>query len=239
VSSLPFSFPLDAATIRQRRARILAALCAQDDGFCRIPVASVKQETLESMLRLYDDLFLAGFLKRKLPGLYVTLSSRLTSSAGKFLCIRGAFGRIKEAEIRMSSDFLLRLADGPFELNGLSVSTAQEAFLIVFEHELCHAIETVLFRKTGHSQRFLSLANGLFGHTAMRHKLPTRRQEAAANGLITGKSVSFTYQGQELTGIVTYVGKAATVMVPSPQGEYRDSKGRRYTKYRVPLHKLK
>lgn len=238
MSTLPFPFPVGSTDILSRRAEILTALCASDGGFCRTPVASVRQETLTRMLRLYDELFLAGLLGRKLPVLCVTLSSRLTSSAGKFICVRGPFGRIKEAEIRMSSDFLLRLNDGPFDLNGLSVSTPQEAFLVVFEHELCHALETVLFGQTGHSQRFLSLAHGLFGHTATRHKLPTRRQAAAQDGLIVGKTVSFSYQGKRLTGFITYIGKTATVMVPSPVGEYRDTAGRRYVKYRVPLSKL-
>ena len=238
MSSLPFSFPVNSTDILKRRARILTILCAEDDGFCMTPVASIQPETLIRMLCLYDELFLAGVLGKKLPMLCVTLSSRLTSSAGKFICVRGPFGRIREAEIRMSSDFLLRLNKGPFDLNGLSVSTAQEAFLIVFEHELCHALETVLYKQTSHSQRFLSLAHGLFGHTATRHKLPTRRQEAAQDGLIVGKSVSFSYQGKNRTGMITYLGKSATVMVPSSSGLYRDNTGRRYAKYRVPLSKL-
>ena len=239
MSRLPFAFPIDGAAIRQRRARILDLLCKEDPGFCLTPVSSISAATLEHTLELYDSLFLSGMLVQKLPKLCVTLSSRMTSSAGKFVCVKGPFGRIREAEIRMSSDFLFRLDKGPFYLNGLSVSTAQEAFLIVFEHELCHALETVLFKQTGHSQRFLSLARGLFGHTATRHKLPTRRQEAAQDGLIVGKTVSFSYQGKILSGFITYIGKSATVMVPSANGEYRDRAGRRYVKYRVSPDKLK
>ena len=188
------------------------------------------------MLELYDTLFLRECLKSM--AIKVTLSSRLISSAGKFLYVRGLFGRIKQAEIRMSSDFLLRLNQGPFELNGLTVSTPQEAFLIVFEHELCHALETVIYGQTGHSPRFMALANGLFGHTATRHKLPTRRQEAACEGLRIGTNVSFTYDGRELYGIVTYIGKTATVMVPSVRGAYKDQQGKQYEKYRVPLSRL-
>jgi len=210
-----------------------------DEGFSLTPVQSINPTTLESMLRLYDQLYLAGFLSKKLPLLSVTLSSRLTSSAGKFLCVHGPFGRTKDAEIRMSSDFLLRLDKGPFSLNGLSVATPQEAFLVVFEHELCHALETVLFKKTGHTARFLSLANGLFGHTAMHHSLPTRKQEAAKEGLYVGRRVSFFYQGIELIGTITYIGKNATIMVPTSHGEYRDRFGRRYQKYRVSLEKLR
>ena len=138
----------------------------------------------------------------------------------------------------MSGDFLFRLNKGPFLLNGLSVSTAQEAFLVVFEHELCHAAENALFGSTGHSSRFLSLAHGLFGHTDTRHSLPTRQQDAAKGGLFVGARVCFCYQGGVLSGVVTYVGKTATVMVEDRRGTYRDQTGKRYAKYRVPLEQL-
>jgi hypothetical protein len=49
---------------------------------------------------------------------------------------------------------------------------------------------------------------------------------------------TFMYQGQEYQGVVTYIGKTATVMVASPRGEYRDKRGRRFTKYRVPLNEI-
>jgi len=203
-----------------------------------VPVSSLTPETPQRILELYDRVFLSGFLSSMLPGIQVTLSSRMTSSAGKFICMRGPFRRIKHAEIRMSSDFLFRLENGSYELNGLSVGTPQEAFLVVFEHELCHALETIIYGETGHSARFLELANGLFGHTASRHRLPTRRQMASASGLMLGSRVSFSYQGDTLHGVITYIGKMATVMVPSSQGDYRDKRGCRYIKYRVPLSKL-
>ena len=124
--TLPFAFPLESAEILRRRSRILTRLCAQDEGFCAIPVQGIGEETLSGMLRLYDDIFLDGYLSRVMRCLRVTLSARLTSSAGKFLCTRGAFKQIKSAEIRMSGDFLTRLDEGPFQLNGLSVATPQE-----------------------------------------------------------------------------------------------------------------
>lgn len=237
MKSIPFPFPLGQETIMQRRSVILSRLLAADEEFCAIPVRGISKRSLDMMLRWYDELFFDRSLKRL--NICVTLSSRLTSSAGKFLFVRGAFGQIRQAEIRMSSDFLLRLDHGPFELNGLSAATPQEAFLLVFEHELCHAAETLIYGRTGHSSRFLSLANGLFGHTATRHKLPTRRQEAAQQGLLVGMRVSFAYDGAEYAGVVSYIGKTATVMVPSQSGEYRDKTGRRYKKYRVPLDRVK
>lgn len=238
MNEMPFAFPLAARDIQNRRAMILTTLCAADDGFSAVPVVSVRKQTLSQMLRLYDQLFFSGFLGQMYEQIDVTLSQRLTSSAGKFIYMRNGLSRMSHAEIRMSGDFLFRLNKGPFLLNGLSVSTPQEAFLVVFEHELCHAVENALFGSTGHSSRFLSLAHGLFGHTDTRHSLPTRMQEAASEGLSIGSRVCFYYQGGVLNGIVTYVGKTATVMVEDRRGVYRDRQGRRYTKYRVPLEHL-
>lgn len=231
---LPFSMPAPGDILR-RRARILAALCARDEGFCAVPVKSIRPSTLSAMRALYDSEFLGGFLAKRYAALEVTLSPRLTSAAGKFIYMRGAALRADRAEIRMSSDFLFRLTDGPFQLNGLTVATPQEAFLVVFEHELCHALEYALCGATGHSRRFLALANSLFGHTDTRHSLPTRRADAAKDGLLVGMRVRFAYEGRTLTGTVSYIGKTATVMVPDARGGYRDGRGRRYAKYRVPL----
>ena len=238
MNDFPFSFPLPDHDVQRQRARILTTLCAADEGFCAIPVASIRRQTLAQMLDLYDSLFFSGFLGRAYGGIDVTLSQRLTSSAGKFMYVRGGAARLSRAEIRMSSDFLFRLSEGPFLLNGLSVATPQEAFLVVFEHELCHAAENALFGSTGHSSRFLSLAHGLFGHNDTRHSLPTRMQEAASEGLSPGVRVCFCYQGSVLREIVTYIGKTATVMVEDRSGAYRDRQGRRYSKYRVPLGHL-
>ena len=230
MNDFPFSFPLPDHDVQRQRARILTTLCAADEGFCAIPVASIRRQTLAQMLDLYDSLFFSGFLGRAYGKIDVTLSQRLTSSAGKFMYVRGGAARLSRAEIRMSGDFLFRLSEGPFLLNGLSVATPQEAFLVVFEHELCHAAENALFGSTGHSSRFLSLAHGLFGHNDTRHSLPTRMQEAASEGLSPGVRVCFCYQGSVLRGIVTYIGKTATVMVEDRSGAYRDRQGRRYSK---------
>lgn len=235
----PFEFPKNADTILDRRARILSALCDLDEGFSDIPVRSIGQPTLDAMLRLYDEAFFAGHLKNTYRSLRVTLSSRLISAAGKFIYARDAAKRTQKAEIRMSGDFLMRLSYGPFSLNGLSAATPQEAFLIVFEHELCHALETALHGSTSHSSRFMLLANRLFGHTKATHSLPTRRKEAAEQGFCVGSRASFVYQGREFSGMITYVGKTATLMVQSSIGEYKDRYGRRYTKYRVPIEQLK
>ena len=239
MDSLPFPFPLESEEILRRRATILTGLLARDAGFCAIPVRSILPSTLERMLRAYDERFFTGALGRAFPHLRVTLSSRLTSAAGKFVYTCAPGRSPAQTEIRMSSDFLFRLNEGPFDLNGLRVATPQEVFLIVFEHELCHAAQLALDGRTGHDARFLSLAHGLFGHTQTRHALPTRRTEAAQAGFRVGMEVCFPFEGRMLRGALTYIGKTATVMVRAPRGAYRDSAGRRYEKYRVPVGLLK
>lgn len=236
--TLPFLLPPSPDIIRQRRAAILATLCQMDEGFACVPVKEVQMQTLRMLLHLYDSLFLDRFLQNRYAEISVTLSSRLISAAGKLIYARAPQKRLQKIEIRMSSDFLFRLRNGPFQLNGLTVATAQEAFLLVFEHELCHAVELALFGSTGHSRRFLMLANGLFGHTSVFHAMPTRQQEAAQDGIIVGRTARFSFQGRILTGRITYVGKSVTVMVPDTHGVYRGANGRRYTKYRVSLDQL-
>ena len=230
----PFPFPLTPGEIAERRGRILGELLALDAGFAKTPVRSVQGKTLRIMWARYDRLFLNGFLGAKYPRLTVTVSNRMTSAAGKFIHRTALLGGVDPApEIRMSGDFLFRLPAGTYRLNGLTVTSPQEAFLVVFEHETTHAAEYALFGDTGHSKRFLTLAGGLFGHTEIHHQLPTRAQEAAARGLSPGVSVSFPYQGREIFGTVERAGKTVTVMVPDPRGAYRDAKGRRFTKFRV------
>ena len=90
-ATFPFAFPLEVNEILRRRSFILTRLCGQDEGFCTIPVSGMKEATLDALLHLYDDIFFEGYLTQSMGCLHVTLSSRLTSSAGKFLCTRGAF----------------------------------------------------------------------------------------------------------------------------------------------------
>lgn len=238
MTQAPFSFPDSPDVIWDRRAQILCALCDADEGFCQIPVRSVRGSTLDLLLREYDARFFAGTLRPSYAQLKVALSPRLLSAAGKFLYLPQMPPGKPSGEIRMSSDYLFRLEYGPFSLNGLTVSTPQEAFLVVFEHELCHALEAALYGRTNHGKRFMALVGRLFGHTTATHSLPTRRADAASHGIRVGMSASFSYQNQSLTGTITYIGKTASVMVPSPTGEYCDREGKRYTKYAVPLEQL-
>ena len=55
---------------------------------------------------------------------------------------------------------------------------------------------------------------------------------------MAGVRVCFPFKGKTLMGTITYVGKSASVMVEDRHGNYRDSHGKRYAKYHVPLELL-
>lgn len=231
--SPPFPLPLDAQEITQRRARLMHSLQAAYESLCACPIREIPPDLFRALPRAYDQLFLRGTLFDLLPDLQVVPSPRMTSCGGKFVATFTGTRRTL-CQIRMATDFLFRLEHGPFSLNGLTAHSALEAFSIVFEHELCHALDLALTGSLhGHGDVFRALSGGLFGHTACRHSLPTRAVQAAANGVGRGAKVSFVANGRTLRGIVTRVGKTATVMVPYARGAYCDVRGKRYTKYLV------
>ena len=215
-----------------RRSKILEHICSIDPGFGKKTIQSIQHSTLELLYSLYDTEAFNGTLHQKYSVMRLSLSSRMLSSAGKFIHQRKWTPQL-EGEIRMSSDILFRLDVGPFHLNGLEVQTPQEAFLVVFEHELIHAYEFAIAGYTSHDQYFKSLAFNIFGHTKSTHQLPTRAQESTSIGIRIGTRVSFRYHGETLKGYVTYIGKTLSVMVPSFKGKYIDNFGKRYNKYRV------
>ena len=234
----PFPCPLPAGDIATRRARVRSALLAEFPQLGDVPVAQLPLRALTSMLALYDEAFFAGLFAARLPQLRVVPSSRMTRCAGKF-CVTQEAGRAPVVEIRMSTDFLFRLQKGPFLVNGISAPDVLDAFLLVFEHELCHAAEWALHgRCTAHQKVFRDLSRGLFLHRTCTHALPTRVQEAEARGLGLGQSVRFEYEGKTLRGVVSRIGKTASVMVPARHGAWHDKRGSRYDKYTVPLSML-
>ena len=90
MNDFPFSFPLPDHDVQRLRARILTTLCAADEGFCAIPVASVRRQTLAQMLDLYDSLFFSGFLGRAYGEIDVTIDLPAADQLGGqiFVCAR-------------------------------------------------------------------------------------------------------------------------------------------------------
>jgi len=169
----------------------------------------------------------------------------MTKSAGLTRCPQN-IDRIEPAElvieIKIGIDFFMHydLIEGSKTVGGINTCNSLEALQLVFEHELCHVIEFVHFKRSSCSKkRFKALANNLFGHTESCHKLPTYRQIANQRmGLNIGDTVSFIFEGEKLTGLLYNINKRAIVMVRNKDGFLADCKGNRYTKYYVPLNLL-
>ncbi|HBG22774.1 MAG TPA: hypothetical protein DDW83_05910, partial [Peptococcaceae bacterium] len=129
---------------------------------------------------------------------------------------------------------------GPKPVCGVDTDTSLQALQLVFEHELCHVIEYICFHKSNCSGgRFKTIANNLYGHTASHHNLPTYKQIAKQKFVLNiGDSVSLTFKGKKLKGILHNINKRATVLVSDKTGSFTDKQGKRYAKYYVPLELL-
>lgn len=145
-------------------------------------------------------------------------------------------------EIRIGVDFFLQYnrIPGSKPVSGYETTSPIEALLLVFEHELCHAVEFVLWHKSScKGQRFKQLSAQLFGHTTSYHELPTNRKIALHSmDLKLGDTVSFDYGGEQLKGLLYRINKRAVVMVRDQNGTLADKHGNRYTRYYVPLSRL-
>jgi hypothetical protein len=169
----------------------------------------------------------------------------MTRSAGHTKCPKNK-DRIKpedfSIEIRIGVDFFFQYdrLEGNKAVGGISTSDSLEALQLVFEHELCHAIEFICFGESNcGADRFKSIAGNLFGHKGEFHSLPTYRQIAFQKmGLKLGDIVSFSFKGNKFHGILYGINKRAIVMVKDKPGQYTDKQGNNYSKYYVPLNIL-
>ena len=233
--------------IESKRKGIIQGLFSDSENIRGNTLRALSVTDLELLFRLYDRVFLESWFRDCFPGrLRFSLSSRMTRSAGLTLCPRNAEKIPLEnlvLEIRIGVDFLFHydMTEGGKAVCGIRTGNSLEALLLVFEHELCHAIEFILFRKSScKGKRFQTLAGNLFGHTESYHRLPTQKQIAKQQfGLKPGDAVSFFYKERRMAGILYGIRKRATVLVRDQSGPLIDSRGIRYSKYYVPLTQLK
>lgn len=200
-------------------------------------------DDLEVLFDAYDRRFLGGLCRRALAParLSFRLSRKMTRTGGTTTLYPASKGRSGGVEIAVSSFLLFDgfdPADPDTSVAGLRCADRLEALQRVFEHELVHFVEYVATGNSDCSAKpFQEIAKTLFGHREFTHKLVTRRERAARQGIVVGTEVAFDFRGARLTGRVNRVTKRATVLVPDPKG-VRYSDGRRYAKYYVPLGAL-
>ena len=129
-------------------------------------------------------------------------------------------------------------ADRRVTVCGLDCGNRLEALQRIFEHEVVHLIEYLCWETSNcTAHRFQEIAARFFGHRAHTHELITRRERAADLGIRVGSRVTFTFEGQLLSGRVNRITKRATVLVEDSEGA-RYSDGRHYKSYYVPLAHL-
>lgn len=235
----------DPARAGAASRRVGAELLAVAPHLGAVPLQALAPADLWLLLHGYDHEFFGDRLVAALgpeprETLTLRLSPRMTSAGGKiFYFHRRTPCRY---EIAVSSHLLFANFAGegtPVSVNGLTCYTRLDALQRIFEHELVHLVELLLWGRTSCRQNaFRALAHTLFGHTEVTHRLPTPRQRAwQDHQLRPGDPVQFLFQGRRLHGFVNRITKRATVLVPDLTGQpYTD--GGRYTKYYVPVTAL-
>jgi len=208
---------------------------------------SIEPADLRRMFEKYDARFFAGKC-RELTGtpntLKFRLSNRMTSAAGKTFQRRPRHRRTLAAdyEIAISTTLLFETFNEelrPITVSGVSCVDRLEALQRIFEHEMLHLIEMLIWdRSSCSADRFRSMAHRFFGHSQSTHQLITPRELAQTKyGIRAGQRVKFTFEGRLYVGVVNRVTKRATVLVPDRTGE-RYSDGKRYLKFYIPLPML-
>ncbi len=209
--------------------------------------AFVHDDDLQLLFRLYDKTFfqfaITGEVRRANSSLSFRMSSRLTSAGAKTLYFRRTpKGRKPSFEIAISTTLLaesFQATDQVHTVVGLPCATRIDALQRLFEHELIHLIELLVFKNSScTAQRFKTLATNVFGHRSSHHELLRPVDRARLDfGIKVGDRVSFQFEGRKYEGVVNRITKRATILVQDVSGApYSD--GKRYAKFLVPVGQL-
>ncbi len=226
------------------------ALLAESERMEGGDFTTIDTRDLERLFAHYDARWFGGALSRLLAHrspfpLRFRFSRRMTKTAG--LTRRTRMGNppggvIDAYEISIAIDPLFQSFEADHRtitVNGCICTDRLMALQRIFEHELVHLVEFLLWDESScRRKRFQRIARDLFGHLESTHRLITRVERARAlHGIGVGQRVAFEHQGRRYTGMVNRITKRATVLVEDPRGE-RYSDGKRYVKFYVPLDRL-
>ena len=237
----------DLNTINNKRELIKTHLYEKSKTIKLVDFVKISDTDLYILYNLYDEIFLESWFKHNFKGkIKFILSRQLTRAAGNTKT-RKDIGLIKpediEFEIKISINHLINFdkADRDKYVGGIEVKNKLDSLMLVFEHELCHVIEFLIYKKSDcNKQIFKNLILNLFGQNESTHKLVTNREvNYKEYGLLPGHNVTFEHEGAILNGFITKINKRAIVMSPSQHGKYVDKSGQHYTKYYIPLSCLK
>ncbi len=232
--------------IIKKRFLILKEFLVRSNSIKSKDIKKMSEKDLLLLFGLYDRIFFSNWFSDCFKGkILFSLSKRMTRSAGLTLLPKKSINCSQDKlilEIRIGVNFFFNFNElkGSKLVSGIEAHNAVEALLLVFEHELCHVLEFILYKKSScKGKKFKTMAFNVFGHTDSYHRLPSQKQIAYHNmGLKMGDTVGFTFEGRKLKGILYNINKRATIMVADKKGIYSDKRGTRYSKYYVPLEYL-
>jgi len=219
-------------------------------GTLRKPMFTrVTPADLEALFRAYDARFFAGTIAQALAGprggpLTFDVSRRMIRSGGMTRRDRTQVGQ--RIEQRYSIGVSATLLGGTFRgeertvtVCGVPCTDRLAALLRIFEHELIHLVEFLVWGDSNcRAGRFAGIVRTFFGHTEATHALVTPRERVRAElGIGVGDRVQFRAGRTVHIGVVNRITRRATILVPSATGvPYSD--GERYEKYYVPIERL-
>jgi hypothetical protein len=242
---LHIQYPSSAIT--QKRTAIRKTFISRSANISDGIIDCIASYDLELLFQLYDVYFLEEYFQKSFPGrLRFSLSTRMTRAAGKTNYprnLKALPAEQREYEIRMGINFFFNYNQLHREkkVNGINTKDALEALQLVFEHEIIHLLELHCYGGSNcHKARFKGLAENIFGHTDSYHHLPTEKEIASTKfGFHAGDRVCFIYEGEEYRGFIHQINKRATVMVPDEAGLFLDQRGKRHSKWYIPIPLLK
>lgn len=212
--------------------------------------SAICDEDVAILFEHYDRKFLGGACRQTLAEIGSPLdfrvSPRMTRAGGKTTRIVPRVARglspVPRFEIAVSSTLLFQTfadVERPIRVTGLLCHNRLEALQRIFEHELIHLVEMLLWQASCcAAPRFKDIAERFFGHTESTHQLITPDERAREKfGIRPGDRVRFEMDGLAYEGIVNRVTKRATILVEDARGP-RYSDGHRYAKYYVPVGML-
>ena len=142
-------------------------------------------DDLERLFEEYDQLFFESLCRKLLrqTKLSFRISRRMTRAGGKTTrFVQRNDPTDRTYEIALSSTLLFQTfhdVERPVTVAGIECRNRLEALQRIFEHELIHLIELLLWDQSSCSvPRFQSMASRFFGHTDHRHHLVTSQERA-------------------------------------------------------------
>ncbi len=246
-------FRLNGGDLLSRRKAVRSSLIRRSSNVTQGNFDKLAPKDLRILYEEYDSEFFDGFLQDQLteldsPPVSFRLSKRMTSAAGATKYRRlpvssGETGVYRPLfELVIGIDLLFqqfKSQDRLVHVNGLECSDRLEALQRVFEHELTHMLELMVWESSSCSKSpFQKMAQHIFGHTEFTHQLITRKERASSeHNIQVGSEVAFEFHGRKYEGVVTRITKRATVLVKSAEGIlYTD--GIRYRKFYILIGEL-